>query len=60
MACPQFLNVVLAQEVPIAGVIALAPTAPTLADDRPVNEYFFVCRLLESRWSWQHVACALL
>jgi spermidine synthase len=40
-------NVVLAQEVPIASVIALAPTAPTMVDDRPVNEYFFVRRLLE-------------
>ena len=40
-------NVVLSQEVPIAGVIALAPAAPTLADDRPVNEYFFVRRLLD-------------
>jgi spermidine synthase len=40
-------NVVLAHEVPIASVIALAPAAPTLADDRPVNEYFFVRRLLE-------------
>lgn len=40
-------NVVLAQEVPIASLIALAPTAPTMADDRPVNEYFFVRRLLE-------------
>jgi spermidine synthase len=40
-------NVVLAEEVPIAGVIALAPTVPTLADDRPVNEYYFVRRLLD-------------
>jgi hypothetical protein len=40
-------NVVLSQEVPMETVIALAPGAPTLADDRPVNEYFFVRRLLE-------------
>jgi hypothetical protein len=45
MACPQFLK---------------GSTAPTLADDRPVNEYFFVRRLLAWRWSWLHVAGALL
>jgi hypothetical protein len=36
---------VLAEEQSVAGLIALAPDAPTLTDDRPVNEYYFLRRL---------------
>jgi spermidine synthase len=36
---------VLAEEQPLAKLIALAPGVPTLTDDRPVNEYYFLRRL---------------
>lgn len=36
---------ILRQEVPVAKIISLAPTAPLLTDDRPVNEYYLLRRL---------------
>jgi spermidine synthase len=36
----------LEHEIPLRSVIDLAPRAPVLRDDRPVNEYFFVRRIL--------------
>ncbi len=35
---------VLSQEVPIGDLVALAPRAPALSDDRPYNEYFLLRR----------------
>jgi spermidine synthase len=37
---------VMSNEVPIDAVVAVAPSAPVLEDDRPVNEYFLVRRWL--------------
>jgi spermidine synthase len=39
-------GIILSSEAPIAAMLGLAPSAPTLVDDRPVNEYFFVRRWL--------------
>jgi spermidine synthase len=39
----------LDREVPLDALIALAPGAPTLQDDRPVNEYYLVRSLHDSR-----------
>jgi hypothetical protein len=36
--------VILQSEVPIDSLTALDPDAPTLSDDRPVNEYYFLRR----------------
>jgi spermidine synthase len=38
--------IVLAREMPVGSVIDNAPSAPVLTDDRPVNEYYFLRRLL--------------
>jgi hypothetical protein len=32
----------LAEEVPVARILALAPWAPAITDDRPFNEYFLL------------------
>ncbi|HET8945929.1 MAG TPA: hypothetical protein VFQ07_03005, partial [Candidatus Polarisedimenticolia bacterium] len=37
---------VLLREVPIDDLVAGDPEAPTLTDDRPVNEYYFLRRTL--------------
>jgi hypothetical protein len=37
---------VLKNEVPIDGIIALDRNAPALTDDRPINEYYLMRRLL--------------
>lgn len=42
---------VLGREVPAERLIAMAPHAPSLSDDRPVNEYFFLRRVLATRGS---------
>ena len=42
----QVFSVLLGYETPIDALIALARWAPTLADDRPFNEYFFLRRWL--------------
>ena len=39
---------VLDREMPVADLIALAPGAPALSDDRPVNEYYLLRTLLPS------------
>ncbi len=39
---------VLRQEMPVESLIALDPQAPVLEDDRPVNEYYLLRRLLRS------------
>jgi len=39
------LQRILEREVPLEHVLALAPRAPALHDDRPVNEYFLLRRL---------------
>ncbi len=46
----QQFEAVLSREAPTDSIIALAPRAPVLTDDRPVNEYFLVRRLL-ARWA---------
>ena len=38
----QMLGVVLSHEVPVRRILALAPQAPPLTDDDPVNEYFLL------------------
>lgn len=40
------LAAVVGRELPADSAIALDPRAPVLTDDRPVNEYFFLRRLL--------------
>jgi hypothetical protein len=39
------LALVLNREVSLDQIIAQAPDAPALKDDRPVNEYFLLTRL---------------
>ncbi|MBI5511370.1 MAG: fused MFS/spermidine synthase [Deltaproteobacteria bacterium] len=39
------LDEVVGREVPLAAVLAAAPDAPALSDDRPVNEYYMLRRL---------------
>ncbi len=41
----QQLEAVLGREISLDSVIALAPGAPALEDDRPLNEYFLLRRL---------------
>ena len=36
------LRLMLEREVPPASLIAFAPTAPSMSDNRPYNEYFFL------------------
>lgn len=45
-AIEQF-STVLKRELSVAGIIGLAPNAVALSDDRPVNEYFLLRRLLK-------------
>jgi spermidine synthase len=33
---------ILKQEIPLEGLMAVDPTAPTVTDDRPVNEYYLI------------------
>jgi spermidine synthase len=42
--------VFLQHEIPIDTIIALDPNAPTLTDDRPVNEYYFLRRRMSLSW----------
>jgi spermidine synthase len=41
--------VILKQEIPIDTIIALDPNAPSLTDDRPINEYYFLRRRMSLR-----------
>ncbi len=41
---------VLAAEVPLSSLAALAPEVPPLSDDRPINEYFFLRRYVARQW----------
>ncbi len=41
------LGTVMAEEIPFPEILALAPDAPVLTDDRPVNEYYFLRRLAD-------------
>jgi spermidine synthase len=47
------INAVLRQEVVVESVLRADPKAPTLEDDRPVNEYYFLRRL---KTPWPPVA----
>jgi len=49
---------ILNNEVPIETVIAQAPQAAALDDDRPVNEYYLLRRLRMSK-TWQHLGGTL-
>ena len=40
-------QLILDQEVAVDKIVALAPNAPVLRDDRPVNEFFLIRRLSE-------------
>jgi spermidine synthase len=40
-------DTLLHHEMPIEGLIALAPDSPALTDDRPINEYYVL-------WHWRH------
>jgi hypothetical protein len=42
--------VVLDSELPISQLVALAPAAPAMQDDRPLNEYYVLRRRLGQRW----------
>ena len=42
----QVFEVLLAQEVPPAAILAASPDAPPITDDRPFNEYYLLRRLL--------------
>jgi hypothetical protein len=35
-------DILLSREVAIDKIVALAPRAPVLEDDRPINEYYLV------------------
>jgi predicted membrane-bound spermidine synthase len=47
---------VLNQEQPLSRILAEAPTAPALADDRPLNEYYALRRYIQPGlrrgWTW--------
>jgi spermidine synthase len=53
----RMLGIVLAREVPIGQILQLAPQAPPLTDDDPVNEYFLL-RLARERFRTRFVAPA--
>ena len=42
--------VVLDSELPITQLTSLAPAAPAMQDDRPLNEYYVLRRRLGARW----------
>ncbi len=44
----QQFSLVLKGELPLETLIAVAPHVPALQDDRPINEYFFLRRMLRS------------
>lgn len=44
----QVLRQVVGQEVPAERILAAVPGIPTLTDDRPFNEYYFLRRLLQA------------
>ncbi len=46
----QQFAVVLDSEIPISEVMARAPDAPAIADDRPINEYYVLRRRLGANW----------
>jgi len=48
------LAAILNNEVPIDTIIARAPEAVALVDDRPVNEYY-ILRQLRTTQTWQHI-----
>jgi spermidine synthase len=48
LTAAELFEAVLSQETPAGRLIALAPYAPSLTDDRPVNEYYFLRRTLAS------------
>ena len=37
-------DMILENEIPIADLIARAPSTPALRDDRPINEYYVLRR----------------
>ena len=39
------IDLVLAQEIPLADLVRRAPTTAALDDDRPINEYFLLRRI---------------
>ena len=41
--------IILGNEIHLEKLIALAPTTPALSDDRPINEYYVLRRLLEGK-----------
>jgi predicted membrane-bound spermidine synthase len=47
-------EVILQQEIPIETIIALDPNAPSLTDDRPVNEYYFLRRRMSLKVMMPH------
>lgn len=53
-SAPQQLAAILNNEVQIHTIIARAPEAVALADDRPVNEYY-ILRQLRTTQTWQHI-----
>ena len=46
----QQFAVVLDSELPISEIIAQAPDAPAMEDNRPINEYYFLRRRLGPSW----------
>ncbi len=46
----QQFSVVLDSEIPISEMMARAPDAPAIEDNRPINEYYFLRRRLGSNW----------
>jgi spermidine synthase len=46
----QQFALILNSEFPISQVIALAPSAPAMEDNRPVNEYYAMRKTLGPRW----------
>jgi len=42
--------VMLYSEIPVSEMIARAPDAPAMADNRPINEYYILRRRLGPGW----------
>ncbi len=47
LTAEQQFSLVLERELPLETLIAVAPDVPALQDDRPINEYFFLRRMLQ-------------
>lgn len=53
-------DTLLRNEIPIDSVIASSPATPALSDDRPINEYYAVRRLVQPHGAGNNTSLAML